>query len=365
MALLVVASGCGAGIQVPDAREAAKATMTASSGDPAAVAALLHDSVALGQLAFDDAACAAAFPPGEVREDKFGELSRCLAGLKLRASTREDGLGDVAVMTYGAGFEVEARILRRGNEAHLTWIGFASQHAGSPMVPTLDPVAFEQLRLSGQRVPVLDATTAHAIEGELSPGEPGDVAVMWLKVCLDETGAITLIDPYEPPSYVAMDAFVAAAKAWTFRPFVHAGKAQAVCSMVRMAHPAAKAPLVETLPLPPPPSKGKRPPIAMAQRKFVTLMEGRRIVGERRIVPDDATKSEIAQYRASKITGTFRLCLDEAGHVESVLPMRSTGFPAYDRDLLAKMSLWKYSPYTIDGQPVSVCTGITFIYSQR
>ncbi len=339
--------------------------MTDASGDPAAVAKLLRDSVTLGQLIFDDAACAAAFPLGEVSKDKFGDLARCLAALKLRPSTREDGLGDVAVLSYGPGFEVEARILQLGSRSQLTWIGFASQYAGSPSVPTLDTGAFEALRASGQRVPVLDAVTARAIEGELSPTDSDDVAMVWLKICLDETGNVTLIDPYTPRSYVAMDAFIAIAQAWTFRPFEHAGKAQPACSMVRMAHPAGKAPPVETLPLPPPPSKNRRPPLSIGQRRFITVMEGKRIAGDRFIVPDDETKSQVARLRVTKVTGSFRVCLDEAGGVESVLPTKSTGLPAYDRDLLAGMARWRYSPYTIDGKPVPVCTAITFIYSQR
>src|SRR4051812_12124336 len=145
---LVVGVGCGPGLKAQDAREAARTSMTDASGDPAALAELLHDSVTLGHLIFDDATCAAAFPPGEVREDKFGELAHCLAGLKLRPSTREDGLGDVTVMSYGPGFEVEARILQLGSHAQLTWIGFASQYAGSPSAPTLDATAFEALRSS-------------------------------------------------------------------------------------------------------------------------------------------------------------------------------------------------------------------------
>ncbi len=109
----------------------------------------------------------------------------------------------------------------------------------------------------------------------------------------------------------------------------------------------------------------KRPPLSIGQRGFHTLMEGKRIAGSKMIVPDDETKSQIAQLRVRKITGTFRLCLDEAGRVESVLPMTSTGFPAYDRNILAGIALWRYSSYTVDGEPVPVCTAVTFIYSQR
>ena len=339
--------------------------MTDASGDPAAIAELLHGTVNLGQLVFDDPTCTAAFPPGEVRENKFRELARCLAALKFRASTREDGLGDVAVLSYGPGYEVEARILQFGSRSQLTWIGFASQYAGSPAVPTLDAAAFEALRTSGQRVPVLDEATARAIEAELSPTDPDDVAIVWLKICLDALGNVTLIDPHTPRSYVAMEAFQAIAQTWTFRPFVHAGKAQPVCSMVRMVHPAAKAPPVETLPLPPPPSKNKRPPLSIGQRAFHRLMEGKRVAGDRMLVPDDDTKVVIQKMRVTRVIGTFRVCLDEAGGVESVLPMKSTGLPTYDRVLVAGIYRWKYTPYMIDGQPVPVCTAITFIYSQR
>jgi len=359
----VAAVGCGGAPAVPDARVAARTSMTDAAGDPRAVAKLLRDSVTLGSLVFDDATCAAAFPPGDVAEAAFGGPARCPAGVDLGASPREDALGDVVVMSYGPGFEVEARILRQAGQAQLTWIGLASQHTGGLAAPTLDTAAFEALRLTGERVPVLDAATARAIEAELSPEDGDDVAAMWLKVCIDETGAVTRIDPYDPPSYVAMDAFVAIARAWTFRPFEHAGQARPACSMVRMVHPAAKAPPVETLPLPPPPSK--RVSLTLTQKKFSKLMEGRRIAGEKRIVPDDETKELIRPYREQRITGTFRLCVNEAGRVESVLPLSSTGFPGYDRDLLAGMARWVYSPYTIDDAPVPVCTTIMFIYTQR
>lgn len=361
--LAVVIGACGPGLKPPDAREAAKASASDLSGEPATIATLLHDSVTLGNLLFDDAACASAFPPGEVHADKLAELARCLSTLRLHPNGREDALGDVAVLSYGPGFEVEARIIRMRDRSQLTWIGFASQHPGTPNAPTLDTAAFEALRTGGQRVPVFDAATTASFARELSPGD--EAAVMWLKVCLDESGAVTDVHPYTPPSYVMMDAFVTAARTWTFRPFLHAGQPVPVCSMVQMSYPADKAPPIEELPLPPPKSKFVRPPLSLAQRAFVTLMEGKRIAGRRTIVPDDATKPEIAKYRGQEIKGSFRVCLDVEGRVESVLPMRSTGFPAYDRDLLTGIATWRYSPYSINGEAVPVCTAVTFIYLQR
>jgi hypothetical protein len=360
---------CGPGLKgakAPDVRDRAKAVMADASGDADAIEELFHESVALGHLHFDDPSCATAFPPGVVRSNKFEELARCLAGLKLRTSDRVDGLGDVVVLSYGPGFEVEARVIVGGNRALLTWIGFASQHAGSLAAPTLDTAAFESLRLSGTRVPALDDATAKRLDESLSPDIANDVVMVWLKICLDETGAVSRVDPYQPGSYVALEVFSAIAKTWTFRPFVHAETPRAVCSMVRMAHPAKNAPSVEELPLPPPPSMRDRPPLAVTQAKFAKSMKGRRISGAPYIAPDDDTKTAImrAPRWVQPIIGSFRVCLDETGRVESVLPMKSTGFPAYDQKLLTGIGLWRYSPYMVDDQPVPVCTAVTFVYSQ-
>jgi hypothetical protein len=94
------------------------------------------------------------------------------------------------------------------------------------------------------------------------------------------------------------------------------------------------------------------------------LLEGKRIAGEKMVVPNDVTKSEISSLGLSRIQGTFRVCLDETGTVESVLPMRSTGFASYDARILATIRTWRYSPYMINDEPVPVCTAVTFIYTQ-
>lgn len=84
-----------------------------------------------------------------------------------------------------------------------------------------------------------------------------------------------------------------------------------------------------------------------------------------RAVPDDDTKTAIHQAGGGRVSGTFRLCRDATRTVESVLPLRSTGFASYDRDILAAMQRWRYSPYMIDGKGVPVCTSIAFVYTQR
>lgn len=365
-ALVVLgAVACGPGLRRPDAREVARDVLVQSAGDPARIRALLRDTVTSGGLVFDDATCAARFSVGEVRSDQLDPFARCLAGLRWQASARTDALGDVVVLTYGAGFEIEARIIRAAHGPQLTWIGFASRSSDGDRAPTLGAAAFDALRVRGRATDSLAPEVARAVTAELDAGDPDDVALAWLKVCLDEAGAITSVEPFETTSYPAQEAFVAQARGWAFRPFVHRGRPRPVCSMVRMAHPPHKAPAHETLPLPPPPSRSARPPLVLSQRGFHKLQEGRRIAGTTRIEPDDPTKVRMKQSGVRRLTGRFRLCLDETGRVESVLPFESTGVAEYDRDLIAGMSQWVYAPYLIDGEPVPVCTQITFIYTQR
>jgi outer membrane biosynthesis protein TonB len=94
----------------------------------------------------------------------------------------------------------------------------------------------------------------------------------------------------------------------------------------------------------------------------VRLLEGKRISGNKVVVPDDTTKEAM---RRGRITGRFRLCVGKNGKIKSVVPLQSTGFASYDRRILSAIKDWVYAPYTVDDHPVPVCTSVTFIYTQR
>jgi len=116
-------------------------------------------------------------------------------------------------------------------------------------------------------------------------------------------------------------------------------------------------------PAPPPPSP---PPPAPPQIVPPTLLEGSRIAGDKIIVPDDVTKTEIQRSGKDRIIGSFRLCLTVDGSISSVNTIKQTGFPAYDAKIAAKIrSEWRYKPYMVNGKAVPVCTAVTFIYSQK
>lgn len=114
-------------------------------------------------------------------------------------------------------------------------------------------------------------------------------------------------------------------------------------------------------PPPPPPP----PPPAPPQIVPPTLLEGSRIAGDKMIVPDDVTKTEIQRSGKDRIIGSFRLCLTVDGGISNVTTIKPTGFPAYDTKINSKMREWRYKPYMVNGKAVPVCTAVTFIYSQK
>jgi protein TonB len=114
-------------------------------------------------------------------------------------------------------------------------------------------------------------------------------------------------------------------------------------------------------PPPPPPP----PPPAPPQNVPPTLLEGSRIAGDKNIVPDDVTKTEIQRSGKEKIVGSFKLCISADGAVTTINRLKSTSFEAYDSKIQREMRNWRYRPYMVNGKAVPVCTAVTFIYSQK
>ena len=317
----------------------------ASKHDVAAVRSMLGDPVSYGGLWFSDLACRTEFQEtGDVTGPRLDVLARCLAALDLRASPRRDALRDVAVLAYGAGFEIEARFPESDGAQTLSWIGYAARLEGE-RAPTISASALEAFRTAGDRdgpVAGLDsATKPHA----------------WLKVCVDALGAVTAAEVRETTSTAAAKAFVAATRAWRFRPFVLEGQPVSVCAMFAMKSPAIHlSDEQEILPLPLP----LRPDQVLVPQNELHL-----ITGDKAIIPDDETMDLISRIHESLLIGGFKLCLDTTGHVSDVVTLMSTRSTKYDAKIISQMRSWTYEPAIIDGRPANVCTQITFIYSQH
>ena len=119
---------------------------------------------------------------------------------------------------------------------------------------------------------------------------------------------------------------------------------------------------VVAAPPPPPPP----PPPAPPQNVAPTALDANRIAGEKNIVPDDVTKTEIQRSGKDKLVGSFKLCITAEGNINTVNQLKSTGFAAYDSKIVNTIrGEWRYRPFVVNGKPAAVCTAVTFIYSQK
>jgi hypothetical protein len=363
---VVIACGCGAtnasvprvDVDTSDSRDASRDALIASADDAAKLEPLFRGSITNGGMWFSDPACMSQFgepmviPPADQQA-----FARCLAGLHLQPSKRADALGDVVVMEYAPGIEVEVRVLPELEGPHVSWIGFEARRADDPLAPTLTAATLESLRTAGDTNGPLDASVASTLK--LDPTPQSHAQFAWFRLCLDDDGNISSLRHTETTSHEAAAIFQGAAQAWTFKPFIVDGKPMAACAMVRMAYPPDQAPAIETVPMPSPPKRDNMEPIVFAPG--VRSAEAKRIAGQKQIYPDPTTMAAIARTKHAA-RGTFRACMSDRGDVVEVLPARSTGYAGYDAEIIHYMKRWKYSPFVIDGVAKPVCTLITFIY---
>jgi TonB family protein len=113
-------------------------------------------------------------------------------------------------------------------------------------------------------------------------------------------------------------------------------------------------------PPPPPP-----PPPPKVETITPQALEAQRISGEKNIVPDDVTKTEIQRSGKNRLVVPVKLCVNEGGRVTSVNVMKSSGFTAYDNKIKREMQTWKYRPFMVNNKAAPVCTAITLIYVQK
>jgi periplasmic protein TonB len=116
----------------------------------------------------------------------------------------------------------------------------------------------------------------------------------------------------------------------------------------------------QALPPPPPP-----PPPAAPRNIAPTALEAQRIGGEKNILPDDVTKTEIQRAGKTKIVTSVKICLSATGSVATLNVIKASGFPAYDQKIQREMRNWKYRPFMVNGKAAPVCTAVTFIYQQK
>lgn len=94
------------------------------------------------------------------------------------------------------------------------------------------------------------------------------------------------------------------------------------------------------------------------------VIEARRISGSRAIMPSAAVRIAMKELGRSILEARVTLCLSSSGLVQRLRIAKSSEAASYDLSLLETMRMWRYSPYVLDGEPLPVCTVITFLYKQ-
>lgn len=111
-------------------------------------------------------------------------------------------------------------------------------------------------------------------------------------------------------------------------------------------------------PPPPPKEDPPKPPPLVPEH----MLKGHLVAGETQIQAPRAVKLAMARAGKRRVIGAVKLCIDRAGAVSSSRLVKSTGYPSYDRALLAGVRGWRYRPYRMGGKAVAVCTAVQFIY---
>jgi TonB family protein len=114
-----------------------------------------------------------------------------------------------------------------------------------------------------------------------------------------------------------------------------------------------------------PPEPQVTPPTVIAPTIVApSIVAGLRISGETQIEPPNLVRTAIARDGASRVVGTFKMCLNQQGEVSSVTTLRSTKYAGYDDEIKSTMRNWRYRPYLIGGTAAPVCSVVTFQYVQ-
>jgi TPR repeat protein len=327
-----------------------------ASQDAAAFGTLAPGEVVVRGLWFDSEDCAKQFSATQrVTAALYPALLRCLATLGLKPEM--------------------ASAHRRAQLVYEPGVAVALDVYGGAIRRILGPSSSSK----SARAPVVTPEALHAHDAGARAVEPGEAVrdllggssaafSAQLFLCVDTAGKVSRAEITRGSGLDDYDRAVeSAAAAWTFTPFVVRGRPVVVCASDLITYPPDRTrrslppllPAIDDL-VNPGIGAGHAPPNVAP-----TTLEAYRIAGERNIVPDDATKTEISRARKTRLIGSYKLCLTSSGRIRTVTRLKSTGFAEYDQRLMQKIRDWRYRPFMLNGAPTPVCTAVTFIYSQR
>lgn len=343
MVVLILGCGGGGSLVVPQSvvddgvRDDGVAALVAANGNAKALVKQFSAPLGFGGMWFPDASCRAMFGvAGTIDVANLGAFATCVAMVQLAPSPRAGALPNVGVVTYGPQLELEVLFERDGGESRVKWIGYVSQQRPDDALPTVLDTALARTDAVGMEPALRDA-----LERDLAvrPKLKGEVA--WLKLCVDESGAVTSVRARMATSLPARDAFVADAKRWRFRPYVLGDAPAAVCSLLFVEHPAGAYQNM-TLPHPVPPSYADV--TFVSESGLPTRLSGNDPPAERLFA--------LTYERGVKgFDLSYLFCIDTSGAPVEVKILRSSGIPQIDQSFLSQITSSTY-----ESPPEKVCT---------
>ena len=311
------------------------------TSDASALAGMLVAPVELGGLWFADPDCRREFSAAKrVEEDQLRMLARCLASLHLERGLRSSSFPEVATLVYPPGIELEVAYIHDDEDStRIRWIGYTGSGTASQALPTVTQAALEAHRRGS------DMLDRGRLDRERAERKTRD-AFAWLRVCVDTAGVVTSVSPRLASSVVAQRVFVDAARRWTFEPVRLGGQPQPVCAMMLVGYP--RVPMDRGLPFPIPEREAALP--VVPYEALGPLTNG----NPDPYMPYGAWKYVVV-HRIPEVKTPVLVCIDETGTVDDVALLRSSGFRAYDLNILEAMHGWRFAPYVVDDQPLRVC----------
>lgn len=94
-------------------------------------------------------------------------------------------------------------------------------------------------------------------------------------------------------------------------------------------------------------------------------LEQRRTSGNASAVPEKGIKQNMVRVGKDQLVFVAKVCASLKGDVTRVKLVQSSGYPAHDRRLTARIKQWKHRPYRVRGQARPVCANVTLVYRQR
>ncbi len=150
--------------------------------------------------------------------------------------------------------------------------------------------------------------------------------------------------------------------------------ATAVASSEPAPAPAAveaPAPAEQAMPAPvdvPKPAAVEVPKPAPVEAPRVvtpTVLKALRISGETHIDAPSVVQVQMERDGKDKTSATLKVCLAATGDIVSVAALKSSGYAAYDHQVMAAVQGWRFRAGQADGHAVPVCSALTFVYALK